>query len=156
MENGRKILSYNDRNIEILKEKIHKCIRNNENFRILCFDIDDTLNRSKQATEEQIEQINFKASEKYRRMYYKSHPFCVDQDSSDFRNKFADLRNQILEDYGEYNGSINYDLIHNLDRLYPTAYEGFREIGSNIEGEKNTFIILFTMRCMESSRQFCP
>ena len=72
---SKESIIYNENNILELKKKIYNCIKNQEQFSLLCFDIDDTLNRSKKATEEQIEKIKFRASEKYREMYIGSHPF---------------------------------------------------------------------------------
>jgi len=138
----REVLLYNDNNIELLKIKIKNCIMKKVPFKILCFDIDDTLNRSKKATEEQIEKINFKASEKYRNIYLQSHPFFGDQDNQEFKMKFFDLRNQILEDYGKYYGAMDYELIHTEERLYPTVKEGFRTIVSN--RKDNTFVVLLS------------
>lgn len=131
---------YNEQRILKLKEKIHKCILNGNQFQVLCFDIDDTLNRSTKATEEQIEKINFKASDKFREMYMQSHPFFGDQEDKEFQKKYYDLRNQILEDYGKYFEAIDYSVIHTEDRLYSTAKEGLKEIANNTE--KNTFVIL--------------
>lgn len=138
----RESIIYNDNNILQLKRKIHNCINNGVPFKIICFDIDDTLNRSRSATEEQIEKINFRASEKYREIYREAHPFFNDEESCDFREKFFDLRNQILEDYGKYYEAIDYNEIHQEDRLYPTVMEGLRNILNN--KEKNTFIILLS------------
>ena len=138
----RESIIFNDNKIIELKKKIHRCINNGQQFKILCFDIDDTLNRSRSATEEQIEKINFRASEKYRDMYREAHPFFGDEEAIDFREKFFDLRNQILEDYGRYNGAIDYNLIHQEDKLYPTVKEGLRNIISN--KEKNTYVILLS------------
>ena len=133
---------YNDSRIVELKNKIHNCINNGQRFKILCFDIDDTLNRSRNATEEQIEKINFRASEKYREIYREAHPFFGDEESRDFREKFFDLRNQILEDFGRYYGAIDYNLIHQEERLYPSVKDGLRNILSN--KEKNIFVILLS------------
>ena len=140
-KNYRDSIVYNDDRILQLKKKIHRLIRNNEDFRILCFDIDDTLNRSKRATEEQIEKINFRASEKFLDIYRDSHPFFGDEDM-EFKKKFWDLRNQILEEYGVYYEAIDYDKIHTEERLYPTVKEGFRSIASNVP--KNVFVILLS------------
>lgn len=133
---------FNDNQIEKLKMRIHHCIDNGQHFKILCFDIDDTLNRSKIATEEQIEKINFRASEKYRDMYRDAHPFFGDEEDKNFREIFFDLRNQILEDYGRYCGAIDYNLIHQPERLYPTVQEGLKEILEN--KEKNVFAVLIS------------
>ncbi|MBR3660577.1 MAG: hypothetical protein IKN63_01570 [Bacilli bacterium] len=139
--NYRDSIIYNDSRILELKKKIHKCIRNNEDFRILCFDIDDTLNRSKRATEEQIEKINFRASEKFLDIYRDSHPFFGDEDV-EFKKNFFDLRNQILEEYGIYYESIDYNKIHTEEMLYPNVKEDFRNIAFN--HSKNIFIILLS------------
>ena len=133
---------YNDNRIIELIKKIHSCIDSGQSFKILCFDIDDTLNRSRSATEEQIEKINFRASEKYREIYRDAHPFFGDEESRDFRETFFDLRNQILEDYGRYCGAIDYNLIHQENRLYPTVKEGLKEILLN--KERDTFVVLIS------------
>lgn len=133
---------YNEHNILELKRKIYKCINDNQSFKILCFDIDDTLNKSKLATEEQIEKINFRASEKYRDIYIQSHPFFGDQEDTDFKKTFMDLRNQILEDYGRYYEAIDYNQIHQEERLYPTVKDGLRRIAGS--KDKNTFVILLS------------
>ena len=137
----RESVIYNDNRILELRKKLHRLINNNESFRILCFDIDDTLNRSKRATEEQIEKINFRASEKYLDIYRESHPFFGDEDV-EFKKKFFDLRNQILEEYGIYYEAIDYNIIHTEERLYPTVKEGFREIAIN--KPKNVFVVLLS------------
>ena len=143
MENVmRESLIYNENNISKLKKKIHNCVRDGETFKILCFDIDDTLNKSRGATEEQIEKINFRASEKYKNMYIKSHPFFGDSEDTEFKKIFYDLRNQILEDYGIYYGAMNYNLIHQEHILYPTVKDGLRKIAN--DRDKNTFIILLS------------
>ncbi len=133
---------YNDNNILELKKNIHRCINDHEKFKILCFDIDDTLNRSKKATEEQIEKINFRASEKYREIYRDAHPFFGDEEDYEFKRIFFDLRNQILEDYGIYYDAIDYNLIHQEERLYSDVKDGLRKIIK--DKEKNTFVVLLS------------
>ena len=68
--------------------------------------------------------------------------FFGDGDDINFKNEYYDLRNQILEDYGRYYGAIDYNIIHQEEKLYPTVKEGLRKILS--EKEKNTFVILLS------------
>ena len=131
---------YNQKKIELTKKRIRRCIEKGEDFKVLLFDIDDTINMSRKATEEQIEKINFKASEKYKRMYDDAHPFFGDQlDNKDFNRVYWDLRNQILEDYGPYLGAIDYDLIHKKENLYPKSMEFMNELINN--HDDNVFIL---------------
>lgn len=130
---------YNQKKIELSRKKLKKCIDKGEEFKVFLFDIDDTFNKSRAATEEQIEKINFRASEKYRRLYEESHPFFGDQiDNREFNKVFWDLRNQILEDYGPYLGAIDYSLIHKKENLYENSMEFLNHFIQN--RDENTFI----------------
>ncbi len=130
---------YNQKKIELARKRIKRCIDKGFDFKIFLFDIDDTFNKSRAATEEQIEKINFKASEKYRRLYEESHPFFGDQiDNKDFKKTFWDLRNQILEDYGPYLGAIDYTLIHRKENLYENGMNFLNYFLKN--HDDNTFV----------------
>ena len=89
---------YNQKKIELTKKRIRRFIEKGEDFKVLLFDIDDTINMSRKATEEQIEKINFKASEKYKRMYDDAHPFFGDQlDNKDFNKCLNYLKERVLK-----------------------------------------------------------
>lgn len=134
---------YNQKKIELARKKIQKYIESGKDFKIFLFDIDDTFNKSREATEEQIEKINFKASEKYRRLYEESHPFFGDQmETADFNKTFWDLRNQILEDFDIYYQAIDYNLIHQSANLYCNAMEFLNYFASN--HDNNTFVFLLS------------
>lgn len=131
---------YNQQKIELTKKRIRKCIEKGEDFKIFLFDIDDTVNKSRKATEEQIEKINFKASERYKRLYEEAHPFFGDQiDNRDFNMMYWDLRNQILEDYGPYLGSIDYSFIHNEKNLYENSMKFINYLINN--HDDNVFVL---------------
>ena len=143
MKNMNEWAVYNCKKIELAKKRIEECIRNNRDFKIFLFDIDDTLNKSRKATEEQVQQINFKASEKYRKLYEESHPFFGDQiDNANFNRRYWDLRNQVLEDYGPYLGAIDYSLIHREENLYENAKLTLNNIAE--EHDENTFVFILT------------
>lgn len=134
---------FNQKKIELARKKIQKCVQDKKDFQIFLFDIDDTFNKSREATEKQIEKINFKASEKYRRLYDESHPFFGDQfESNSFNEIFWDLRNQILEDYGKYLGAIDYELIHQEENLYDNSMEFLNYFINN--HDENTFVFLLS------------
>lgn len=131
---------YNQKKIELTKKRIRRCIEKGEDFKIFLFDIDDTVNRSTKATEEQIEKINFKASKKYKRIYDDAHPFFGDElENEDFNKIYRDLRNQILEDYGPYLGAIDYDLIHRKENLYEHSMEFINHLINN--HDENVFVL---------------
>ena len=131
---------YNQKKIELTKKRIRKCIERGQDFKILLFDIDDTVNKSRRATEEQIEKINFKASKKYKRIYDDAHPFFGDElDNGDFNKVYRDLRNQILEDYGPYLGAIDYSLIHRESNLYDNSMEFMNYLINN--HDDNVFVL---------------
>ncbi len=136
------IKEYNRRKIELSSKKIHNCIARGEEPIIILIDIDDTINKSTQATERQIERINYKASQKFLMEYYNSHPFFADQEN--FKRRHRDLRNQILEDYGPYLDSIDYFDIHNEFNLYTNVKETLLELSKN--RNENTFIFFVSHR----------
>ena len=134
---------YNQNKIELTKKRIRRCIETGMDFKVFLFDIDDTVNKSRQATEQQIEKINFKASEKYKRLYDESHPFFGDQiDNLDFNKVYWDLRNQILEDYGPYLGAIDYNLIHREENLYNNSMVFMNELINN--HDDNVFVLFLS------------
>ena len=138
----KEIEKYNQRKIELSSKKIHKCIEKGEQPVIILIDIDDTLNKSSRITEKQIERINYKASQKFLREYEDSHPLFIDQEC--FKKHQRDLRNQILEEYGEYDGAIDYFDIHNEYNLYPNVKETLLEVLKN--RNDNTFVFLISHR----------
>jgi len=136
------IRKYNQTKIEIARQKIRKCLEKGIEPFIICIDIDDTLNASTRATEQQIEKINYRASKAFLRDCEISHPFFIDQES--IKQNYLDLRNQILEEYGPYEGAIDYRKIHQEDNLYECAKETLIDICQN--RDENTFIFLVSHR----------
>lgn len=122
-------LMINDLKIGEFIENIKREIELGTDFKIVCFDIDNTIINEKTLKEELIKLVDIRATREYRdRISFGK----TSEDVKVIDKEFYDRLDRVLEEVdSKYKGKMNFDRLYNDSQLFPYVREYVNELLNN-------------------------